>query len=114
MMINKTKNKIIVKKTSFCKTILQKAKGLMFSKKLKDKALIFIFNKEKIISLHMLFVFYPIDIIFLDKNKKVIEIKQNFKPFTFYKNRKPAKYIVELPENIIKKTKTKNGDKISF
>ena len=58
----------------------------------------FVFDKEKRISLHMLFVFFPIDVLFLDKNRKIIEIKKNFKPFTFYKSKNKANYVVELTE----------------
>lgn len=84
----------------------------MFSK--KNRSLIFIFKKEKINPLHMLFVFYPIDVLFLDKNKVVLEIRENFKPFAFYMPKKKSKYVVELPKNSIKNSKTKIGDKIGF
>jgi len=79
-----------------------------------EKSLIFIFDREKIVPLHMFFVFYPIDVLFLDKNKIVVEKKENFRPFTFYTPRKKAKYIIEIPNGIIKKTKTELGDKINF
>lgn len=72
-----------------------KAKGLMFS---RMRNLIFVFDEEKIISLHMLFVFFPIDVLFLDKDKRIIEIKRNFRPFTFYTSKNKAKYVVELTE----------------
>ena len=58
----------------------------------------FVFKKEKIIPLHMLFVFFPINVLFLNKNKKIVEIKNNFKPFTFYTPKNKAMYIVELTE----------------
>ena len=80
----------------------------------EPKPLIFIFEKEKIIPLHMLFVFYSIDVLFLDKNKKIVEIKENFRPFRFYTPKNKAEYVVELPNGIIKKSGTKLGDKISF
>lgn len=112
MLKNITKNRILAKKSKFCKNIFSKAMGLMFSK--KNKALIFIFNKEKIILLHMFFVFHPIDVLFLNKNKKVVEIKEKFKPFTFYTSKNKAKYIIELPYTTIKRTNTKIGDTISF
>lgn len=80
----------------------------------KPKTLVFIFKKEKINPLHMLFVFYPIDVLFLDKNKKVAEIKNNFKPFTFYTPKKKSKYIIELQKDSIKDSKTEMNDKISF
>ncbi|MBI2101411.1 DUF192 domain-containing protein [Candidatus Woesearchaeota archaeon] len=80
----------------------------------KNKALIFKFGREKIIALHMVFVFYPIDVLFLDKSKIVVDIKQNFKPFTFYKSGRRAMYAIELPNGVIKKTRTEIGDRIKF
>ena len=87
--------------------------GLMFSKN-NNKALIFRFLEEKIISLHMIFVFYPIDVLFLDKNKFVVDKKEKFSPFTFYKSKEKAMYAIELPNGTIEKTKTSIGDKIKF
>ena len=114
MIKNLTKKTVLASKTKILKSDLLKAIGLMFSRKLKDKGLVFIFNYESIIPLHMFFVFYSIDVLFLDKNKKIVDIKENFKPFTLYNNKKQAMYVVELPNETIKKTKTVLGDKISF
>ena len=83
----------------------------MFSSK---KNLIFEFPKEEIIPLHMWFVFFSIDVLFLDSKKKVLEIKADFKPFTFYTPKNKAKYVLELEKGIIGKTNTKPGDLISF
>ena len=114
MIQNVRNGKIIAVKKRECRSIFSRAKGLMYSKRIKDEGLVFFFDKEKITSLHMFFVFFPIDVLFLDKNKKVIDVKENFKPFTFYANKKPAMYVIELPQDAIKKTNTKLGDRISF
>ncbi len=82
-------------KTEICKSWLSKFRGLMFSKK---KNLLFVFNKEKRVIIHMFFVFYPINIIYFDKNKKPIA-KVKAYPFTILKPRK-AKYILETTEEI--------------
>ena len=108
---NITKKTLISKNAKICRNIYSKTIGLMFS---IEKSLIFIFENEKNVPLHMFFVFYPIDVLFLDKNKIVVEIKESFKPFTFYTPKKRAKYIIEVPNGIIKKTKTELGDKINF
>ena len=110
---NITKNKLIISNAVLCESILSKSIGLMFSKN-DDKSLIFKFGSEKIIALHMLFAFYPIDVLFLDKNKIVVDKKENFRPFEFYNSKKKSMYAVELPNGIIKKTKTGIGDKIKF
>ena len=97
MLRNITKNNIIVKKVEVCNNIWRKALGLMFSRKIKDKCLIFVFKKEQYVPLHMLFVFYPIDVLFLNKKKKVVEMKKNFFPFTAYNPVNKSKYVIELP-----------------
>ncbi len=86
-ILNTTKNTTIAKKARKCKSILSKTIGLMFSKK-SDKALIFTYEKEQLIPIHMFFVFYPIDLIYLNKNKKVVEIRESIKPFQLYHGHK--------------------------
>ena len=110
---NITKNKTINIDAEILDDTFSKFIGLMFSKKI-NTTLIFKFNKEKFISLHMLFVFYPIDVLCLNKKKIIVDKKENFKPFTFYKSKKKAMYAIELRNGIIKRTKTKTGDKIEF
>lgn len=114
MIKNISNDNILVNNSITCNNILSKAKGLMFSKKLQDKALIFKFNKEKTISLHMFFVFYPIDVIFLNEYKEVVDFKQNFRPFTFYSSKSKAKFALEMPSGTISKAKINIYDKIEF
>jgi len=113
MVRNLTKKRIIIKKSALIGDAFSKFIGLMFSKR-QDKALILKFNKEKAVSLHMLFVFYPIDVLFLDKNKAVVDKKENFIPFTFCKSRKGAMFAIELPEGKNKKARIQIGDKLEF
>ena len=100
----------LVKKIKFC-NVFQSGIGLMFSRK-KDRALVFSFGKEKIAALHMFFVFYPIDVLFLDRDKIIVEIKHNFRPFTSYIPNKKAKYVIEMPKG--KADKLRIGNKIDF
>ena len=59
----------------------------------------------------MLFVFYSIDVIFLDKHKEVVEIKRRLKQFTLYMPKNKAKYVIEtVPE----KLDVEVGEKIKF
>ncbi|MEK6907043.1 MAG: DUF192 domain-containing protein [Nanoarchaeota archaeon] len=78
--------------------------GLMF-RNLKENEVAVLKNYKQEI-LHTLFVFYPIDIVFLDKNRKVIEIKRNIKPFTLkiIPNKK-AKYVLEFKSDFTKDIK---------
>jgi hypothetical protein len=107
--------KIICKKIKFAKTFFEKFKGLMLeSEKNFDYALIFVLGSETRIgaSVHMLFVFFPIDIIFLDENKKVVD-KASLKPWVLnYTPKKPAKYLIEMPKSMGNKIKI--GDKLEW
>ncbi len=104
LITNKTKKFTIIEKTKLCTSICSKALGMMFKLKKPDYGLIFIFNTERRADLHMLFVFFPIDVLFLDKNKKVVDIKKDFKPFTYYAPKAKAMYVVELPVGAVKNT----------
>ena len=108
MIKNLTKNVEICKDEKHCETLLSKSIGLMFSKK---KTLVFHFNKEQLIPLHMWFVFYPIDVYYLNKDKVVIEAKKCFKPFTIHTNDKRAKYLIETP---VERLMIEISDKLYF
>ncbi len=95
-----------------CESFFSKAKGLMFSRKLKDSCLLFVFPNEKRITLHMFFVFFPIDVLFLNKDKEIVDLKQRLKPFTFYTSKKPAKYVLEMPLGSIKSLDKKDFSKL--
>ena len=110
---NISKKTIIADKASIRKSLLGRTMGLMFSPSPK-KSIILQFRRESIQPLHMWFVFYPIDAIFLGKEKKVTETKENFMPFSFYTPKKKAMYIIETSKGYIKKSITKVGDKIEF
>jgi uncharacterized protein len=113
MIKNKTRKTILCSDEKILTHIWQEAMGLMFTLTMK-KPLVFTFPKEKKQSFHMLFVFYPIDLLFLDKHMKVVEIKENFKPFKFYNSKNCAKYVIELPVDKIRKTNTNVGDIITI
>jgi len=107
VITNKSTKTTIAKDYKICSSLFSKARGLMFSKK---RNLIFDFDEERRISLHMLFVFFPIWAVYLNKNKKTVAIRKLF-PFIYccYPKQK-AEYILELTE----KPKIEIGDKIDW
>lgn len=115
-LVNKTKNRVIARDCKICRSAWSKAKGLMFTRErsVRRNALVFKFGRPMTQSLHMFFVFYPIDVIFLDDKKKVVEIKQDFRPFTIYTSKRNAMYVIELPGSAVGKSKTGLGDVIGW
>jgi len=101
MLYNRTKKRKLIEKTRFATTPWSRLKGLMFENPASfNYALIFNLPSEgrASASIHMLFVFFPIDAVFLNKEKRVVDIARNLKPFTpGYAPKKPAKFLIELP-----------------
>jgi len=95
---------------NLCRTLPELARGLMFSGK---KDLLFVFPSERKISLHMFFVFFAIDVYVLDNDKKVVEIRKNFKPFCFYNSKKKGRYVLEIAKQR-GKVRFAVGDKLEF
>ena len=98
MIRNTTKSKILTGSYKICDNFLSKGLGLMFK---QQQCLIFKYDKEVNISLHMWFVFFPIDVLWLDSNLKVVHILKNFKPFSSYNPKILAKYVIEMPNGSI-------------
>jgi len=111
----KVGKKVIMKNVRFAGNTWERMRGLMFEDKNKfNYALVFEFPKESQLgtSLHMLFVFFPIDVLFLDKNGVVVD-KAALLPFTpNYTPKKPAKYVIELPKG--KASGIKVGQKVEW
>jgi len=80
-----------------CNSLFSHFLGLMFRKILND-GLLFIFERERNVSLHMFFVFYKIDIIYFNDKMKVIKILRNIKPFTPHIKAVKCKYILEVKD----------------
>lgn len=104
------KNLILSKTEKICSGLFSQMFGLMFHRR---NNLIMVFDSERRISLHNCFVFYPIEILVLDSGKKVVEIKEEFKPFRFWNSSVPGKYLIELGLEE-SKGKVKLGDVLEF
>ncbi len=76
-----------------CKSFLSKVSGLMFRK--KSPPLLFVFNKEKKLSIHSLFC-KPFTAIWLDENKKITKKVEITKWLPNISGR--GKYTLEIPK----------------
>ena len=61
-------------------------------------------------SVHMLFMRYPLDILFLDGQGKVVFMYRGIKPWRVGRIVKGAKMAIELPEGAIGESRTEVGD----
>jgi uncharacterized protein len=109
-------NVVIADRALYKKNVMFKVRGLMFSKPLKrGEAIILEAKDEGIIetTLHMLFVFYPIDILWLNKKLEIVDIKRKVMPFKpWIVPRAPAKFVVEMKSGAAKTLRI--GDVLKF
>ncbi len=92
----------------------ERARGLSGRDGLKeDEGMFFVFPKEGRHGFWMKDMSFPIDVLWLNKEGKVIHIVENMKPNSYPKTYYPdipASFAVELPANSVSKTKVKVGD----
>lgn len=78
----------------------EREKGLSSQKSLKsDEGILFVFDKSGYYGFWMKEMNFPIDIIWIDENWKVIGINKNLKPESYpkiYYPPKPVKYVLEI------------------
>lgn len=110
---NATNGKLIALSSRLADSALSRSLGLMFSKP-QQAALVLKFPEDERINLHMAFVFYPIDVIFANRRREVVDIREDFRPFETYVSKRKAKYAIEVPAGTVKQTRTKAGHKIEF
>lgn len=114
MVINTTKNTELGE-SEVADTFFSRLRGTMFKKKL-EKGLILKLPGARSRSgsaIHMFFVRFPLDIIFADSDRNVVDTV-SIDPWKTYTPKKPAKYVIEMGKGTIKSSETEIGDKLDF
>ncbi|MDQ3076761.1 MAG: DUF192 domain-containing protein [bacterium] len=95
-------------------TALERQQGLSNRQALpQEHGLLFVFEDEGQYGFWMKDMNFPIDIIWLDKNKKIVFIKENVVPESYpqsYSNKVPALYVLETNVGFVKEHNLKIGD----
>ena len=110
-------NKNITFNVEVAKTIEERRIGLMYRKKLlNNEGMLFIFPREKIIQLWMKNTYIPLDVIFISKNKVIVDIKKNMEKLseTIVKSKVRSRYALEFNAGLINKLDIEIGDKVLF
>jgi len=104
----------IAKNIEICRTLPSQMIGLMFRSNIPaDYAMIFVMKKPASVGIHMLFMRFPIDVIFLNE-KMIIVAMAHLKPWTGHKAMNKIKYIIETNPGTIERYKLSIGGKMEF
>jgi uncharacterized membrane protein (UPF0127 family) len=97
--------KVIVKGFSVADNFLDRLLGYMFRSSPHTPAIIF----EPAISIHTFFMQFPLDVVFMDQNFRVLKIYRNLRPWRhtgfFFRSRKT----LEIPAGLLP-SEIKEGD----
>jgi len=110
-IINQTKNTILAQEAVVANTVFKRIKGLLAKKDFQQgEALIL----NPCNSIHTLFMRFPIDVIFLDRQNKVVKVIPGLNPWRFSGVCFSARLCVELPVGTTHSNPTSPGDTLSF
>lgn len=65
-------------------------------------------------SVHMIGMLYSIDVLFLDRDQRIVNFKSNVKPFSVALGGPQAYSAIELPASSLKGKSFATGDKVSL
>ncbi len=117
VIVNETTGQTIVRRVVRCDTTWRRGRGLMFRPRRTiagGQAYLFIEDRESIIrtAVHMFFVFHPIAVIWLNRDKEVVDkvLARPFRPY--YAPRRPAMYYLEGAPVLLDLVRI--GDRLEF
>ncbi len=104
---NITRNTILADKCEAAKTFFSRFKGLQLRKELASGSGLLITPCN---SIHMFFMRFAIDALFIDSNSKIVYIEKTIKPWRISRIVKNARSVLELPAGTAKATGSEPGD----
>lgn len=108
MLINQTTGDRLAKQVVLCDTFGRKLKGLMFKRALPaDCAYVFVYGRESVAdsSIHMFFVPFAISVIWLDRERRVVDMALACPWRPYYAPKRPAQYFVEGAPELLDRVK---------
>lgn len=108
---NATKNTTLTQHCVVADTFFSRLKGLLGSVPLSNGEGLLLVGEK---SIHTFFMTFPIDVIYIDGQKKVIRIDDNVVPNRIGKYVSESRYILEVPIGTIEESHTCVNDQLNF
>jgi uncharacterized membrane protein (UPF0127 family) len=110
-IVNTTKGTTIATQAARAANFLARGRGLMLAPPLPEGGGLVI---EPCNSIHMFFMRYPLDVLFVDKEGTVVYMYAGIKPWRVGRIVRGAKLAVELPTGTIASSGTQVGDRVTM
>ncbi|MDP8265185.1 MAG: DUF192 domain-containing protein [Candidatus Aceula lacicola] len=106
-IINLTQKTIVATRARRARSFFARLKGLLGKKSFSPEDALVI---EGCQAIHMFFMRFAIDVVFINRKNKVVGLVQDIKPFSLSPFFFMAKYAIELPSGSIEKSLVHIGD----
>lgn len=106
---NKTKETFLAFRVNVADSILGRLIGLLGRRSLKPDSGVWIVPANAIHTIGMMFSF---DVVMIDKNFKVVSVKELVRPFRVVMPKLSAESVIELPAHTIFRSRTEIGDQL--
>lgn len=110
VLVNATKNTVLSDRCRFANSVFKRMIGLLNRKALASGEGLLI---DRCYGIHTFGMRFPLDVLFLDKDLRVMRAVAALPPFRTCIVRK-AVYVLELPVGAIQRAHTEAGDQIQF
>jgi YVTN family beta-propeller protein len=95
----------------------EQSRGLMFRKSMEwNNGMLFVYEDVKYLSFWMKNTYIPLDMIFIDKDLRIVDIKEDIQPCLeedicpSYPSKQPAKYVLEVNAGFVQQNGIRVGD----
>ena len=106
---NKTKETFLAFRVNIADSVAGRLIGLLGQRSLKPDSGVWIVPANAIHTVGMLFSF---DVVMIDKNFRVVSVKELVKPFRIILPKLRAESVIELPAHTIFRSRTEVGDEL--
>lgn len=116
-LAKKSKNKIATIDIEIADSDYERTRGLMYRHALPENAgMLFVFDRAEVRSFWMRNTYIPLDIIFIDEQKRVVAIAKRTEPLSYapISSIKKARFVVEVNAGFCEKHGISVGDRIAY
>jgi hypothetical protein len=110
-ILNSTKNTTLAENCTEANTFMARFLGLMGKKYLSPNYALILAPCN---SVHMFFMRFALDVVFIDKDNMVIYLAENLKPWRLSRIIPLAYAVIEVPTGTIKNSKVSVGDTLKM
>ncbi len=108
---NVTRDTLLAERARHARTLWQRTRGLLGTGSLSTGSGLVL---EPCNSVHMLGMRYALDVVFADREGKVVGLTENLRPWRMTRMFRGARFAVELPVGTVAASGTQPGDALVF